>query len=363
MLYTDILKTVGTPKEGVVFETGVKEDPSSIRSYRILSLECEPERDVFGELTGGIRIRKAVCEDVSDPGHTPIVLTDKDERQGAEAELIGEFISGGIIVRKMETAEDAPMTIEELRQLSADTPGDTIQAEVRKYAEMPDYKTVMDAWNAGKTALSHDGIPWEITRMENGGFVILAKGQSFPVFQQTKAGSFCWREDGLLRIRSIEKEGGRIISAVIEDEAGNSWLLREGISGTVSPIGRAGVEVTIRRRGTEDVLHGYTGRDGRLVFADLPDGDYDIESEGTETFTHVERGKIFLPYVPYGHLIRICETRSPLGYLKGNACAVIQPKAEVGVDTVTNTRTNRKSVTHEEEIRKIVKKRKMGDES
>jgi len=41
---------------------------------------------------------------------------------------------------------------------------------------------------------------------------------------------------------------------------------------------------------------------------------------------------------------------------------VIQPMSEAGIDTVTNTRANRKSVTRQEEIRKIVKVRKMGEE-
>ena len=70
---------------------------------------------------------------------------------------------------------------------------------------------------------------------------------------------------------------------------------------------------------------------------------------------------ILLPEVKYGHSIEICETKSPLGYLIGNACAVIQPKAEYTVDTVTNTRTNAKLVTRRKELRKVVKVRKMGD--
>ena len=363
MLYTDILRCLSNPKEGAVFETGWKEDPSSMRFYRILSVECEMERDVFGELAGGVRIRKAIVEDCSDPGHTPIILEDQDERKSADTELIGEFISGGIIVRKEETAMDAPVSIEELRQMNAENPGDVILAEVRKDAEMPDYGKVQKAWDSGKRDLVFDRIAWEISKPEEGSFLISARGQSFLLYEQTKPGAVSWKEDALLRICSIEKENGRIVSAVIEEEGGNSWLLQEGVSGHPVRKGKAGVEVTIKERGTSLVLHGYTGKDGRLVFADLPEGDYDIESEGIQTFTRVEKGKIFLPYVPYGHLIRICETKSPLGYLKGNACAVIQPKAEIGVDTVTNTRTNRRIVTREEEIRKIVKKRKMGEES
>jgi hypothetical protein len=242
-----------------------------------------------------------------------------------------------------------------------DAPGDVIFTELNHWAKMPGYREVLEKWNQGRTSVSSAGLVFEIAKAADGSFEIRAKGQSFRLYEQTIPGDVCWKEDGALRLESIEKENGRIVSALVRDEAGNSWLLREDDSSVAVTAGRAGVEVTVRSRSTGQVHHGYTGRDGRVIFAELPDGGYDIESEGMSEFAYVERGKIFLPQIPYGHLIRICETKSPLGYLRGNACAVIQPMSEAGIDTVTNTRANRKIVTRQEEIRRTVKVRKMGE--
>ena len=61
----------------------------------------------------------------------------------------------------------------------------------------------------------------------------------------------------------------------------------------------------------------------------------------------------------YGHRIRICETRSPLGYMIGDACTVIVPTSETNEDTVVNHRTNAKTTTT---VRRVLKRRKMGTE-
>ena len=360
MLYADILRCTGVPKEGAVFETERKEDPSRIRTYRILSLECEPARDVFGNLSGEMTIARAWVEDTADLSHTPIPVGDRQTPAESNT-FLGEFISGGILVKKEEKEEDVPIGLEELRSLGADTPGDSVKAKVRRAAVMPGYGMIRRVWEKGKTELPHGGVTWRISEPEDGVFEITAKEQRFAIYEQTIPGVLAWKEDGLVRVRSTEKENGRMIAAVIEDEAGNSWYLKEGMPPCSDTIGRAGVEVMVRKRSSSLVLHGYTGKDGRVLFSDLEDGDYEIESEGEKTFTHVERGKIFLPEIPYGHLIRICETKSPLGYLRGEACAVIQPLGEIGIDTVTNTRTNKRKTSRQEEIRKTVKVRKMGE--
>ncbi len=47
--------------------------------------------------------------------------------------------------------------------------------------------------------------------------------------------------------------------------------------------------------------------------------EYYVSRDGTVTKETVEKGVIRLPEVKYGHKIKICETKSPLGYVIGRS--------------------------------------------
>ena len=360
MLYIDIVHAVGTPKEKTVFETVEKEDPSSIRFYRILSMETGPVQDVFGHPTEETGIIRAAVEDITDSSHIPIILKEHDPADPVGNRLIGEYLSGGLIVRKDKEASQLPVSFEQLLAAGIREKGETIRVPMRHIADMPDYGMVRKAADSGRSELTY-GIVWNISKEEDGSCWIEAKGQSFWIMKGTRPGAIEWMEEGLLKVISCEKEAGQVKAYTLADPNGNTWFVSGETARKTVRTGRCGVEVTVTSRDSGMVFHGYTGRDGRVVFRDLPDGDYTIESEGTVSAAHTEKGMIFLSSVPYGHLIRICETKSPLGYLRGNACAVLQPMSEYGTDTVTNTRTNKKTTAREEEVRRIVKIRKMGD--
>ncbi|NCB34391.1 MAG: hypothetical protein EOM64_11070, partial [Erysipelotrichia bacterium] len=68
---------------------------------------------------------------------------------------------------------------------------------------------------------------------------------------------------------------------------------------------------------------GYTDSDGRLLFTDLAEGEWWIRTDdGLVERQSVRNGALEILNIPYGHSIRVCEVRSPLGYIIGNVKSI-----------------------------------------
>ena len=96
---------------------------------------------------------------------------------------------------------------------------------------------------------------------------------------------------------------------------------------------------------------------GELTLSDLKDGTYYLSKEDEVTAVNVQKGMIELKDIPYGARIEVCEIKSPLGYIVGNACEVFIAEAERTTDIVRNYRTNQKL----RKIRDILIIRRMGE--
>lgn len=104
------------------------------------------------------------------------------------------------------------------------------------------------------------------------------------------------------------------------------------------------------------VGEGVTDSKGEIIWTPKTNGTYLLSVDGQIETWKIEHGKFTLPDLEYGSKIQICETRSPLGYITGNACEVIT--IENDNDTkVINRKTNSK-IEEPEEGEKVVKKRK-----
>ena len=361
MLYQDIVKAMKTPKAGAVFEQIEKEPVSAIRQYKIVSLETEAAEDVFGDLSNTKRVIQASVFDINDSSKTIITVkaVTSDETIGSFS--LGEYVSGGILLRSTVTIESLPVTFEDVINSDACAVGDSFKKEMRKTAPMPDYKTVKAALDEGRETITFGGNPWTIRKGEDDCVIVTIHEQSFVLKPETISGAVSWREETTLTINAAEEENGVLKAVTVSDPDGNSWYLSKSMQSYPTTAGKPGAYVSVINSENKTAYEGYTGSDGRIVFTDVAEGDYQVTMDGVTSSVHAEKGTILLPEVKYGHEIQICETRSPLGYMIGNACAVIVPKAEYTVDTVTNTRTNAKIITRKKEIKKIVITRKTGE--
>ena len=361
MLYTDITKALGKPGTGAVFEMAEKEPVTSVHQYRVVQVEKEIVPDLFGKPSNEKRVTSCSVYDLDDSSKTLITVkaVQSDETYGSR--FLGEYVSGGILMRDAHRERSAPVTFEEALQAGIVKPGDKLKAPVSHTAPMPDYETAAASLNRGTESLVFGGLLWSIRRNRADEVVLSAKGQEFVLHPNTIPGAIRWIEEEELTARDVQSEGNDITSITLSEPGGDSWLLTEGIQSEERLTGTAGVLASAEHAGDGTVYEGYTGADGRILFSDLPEGDYRVTMNGVTSSVHTEKGMILLPEVKYGHSIRVCETKSPLGYLTGKACEVIQPKAEYTVDTVTNTRTNAKLITRRKAMRKIVLMRKMGE--
>ncbi|MBR3202451.1 MAG: thioester domain-containing protein [Solobacterium sp.] len=361
MQYTDITKALGTPKVGAVFEQMEKEPVSSVHRYQVTEVQTEIVPDVFGKPSNEKRVTSCSVFDLDDSRRTIITVkaVQSDETYGSQ--FLGEYVSGGILLRDTHLEANTPVTFEEALQAGITKPGDTLKASVSHAAPMPDYQTVQAGLSAGKVTLVFGGVIWNIRKGEEDTVILNAKEQEIVLRPDTIPGAISWKQEDVLTARSVITDGNAIKAITLADSSGSSWYLSDELQTEQRTVGTAGVHASAVHTSDGTIHDGYTGTDGRILFGDLPEGDYEISMKDVTSKVHVEKGMILLPEVKYGHSIEICETKSPLGYLIGNACAVIQPKAEYTVDTVTNTRTNAKLVTRRKELRKVVKVRKMGD--
>ena len=360
MQYTDITRSLKNPRAGAVFEQIEKEPVSAVRQYQVISVKKDTVPDVFGELSDKRKITECQLIDLDDSSKTVFTVraVQSDETYGTE--MLGEYVSGGILMRSTHEENRLPITLEEALEAGLSTPGDTIKKTVSRTAEMPGWQMVHQALEEQKETLSYGGETWTIRADGENQAIIRIQEQEYRITPSTIPGTAGWQEEDTLEVIAVEQEGEAITAMTIRDSRGSTWYLTKAITQETVTVGTPGVYVKVTGENGA-VLDGYTGEDGRIVFADLAEGDYLVSKEDVVTPAHVEKGMILLPEVKYGHSVRICETRSPLGYLIGEACAVIMPKAEYTVDTVTNTRTNAKIVTRRKEIRKILISRRTGE--
>ncbi len=362
MQYTDITRSLKTPRVNAVFEQIEKEPVSSVRQYRIISVEKKEVPDVFGTLSAQRKITECQLTDLDDSSKTIFTVRSVQSNETYGAENMGEYVSGGILIRSTHKENRLPITFDEAIQAGLNAPGDRVKRTVSRTADMPGWEAVHQALSEKKAELSYGGETWGIREDGENAAVITIYEQEYRVTPVTIAGAAGWQEEDTLETISVETEGETVTALTIRDSRGNTWYLTKDLSQETVETGTAGMYVRITGPDEDTVRDGYTGADGRVVFADLAEGDYQVSRDGVTSTVHVEKGMFLLPEVKYGHSVRICETRSPLGYLIGEACAVIQPKAEYTVDTVTNTRTNAKIVTRKKEIRKVLISRRTGDD-
>lgn len=359
LLYSDIAKALLTLKEGAVFQTAEKEDASLIRTYRILSLTAGDAYDLFGQPVSGSMIYEAVVADECDSNLSPIRLYSGGLNPSNEQIGLDEYVSGALLIKKTVMKNAAPISPEQLSSLPASDirPGGTISLQVSRTAEMPDFSTVKKAYENGSTALRCGGAEWGLRKTE-AGYAVALDGREYLLEAITVPGAAEYAAaENMTVLDLVRSDEGTVASLTLKDSRGSTWQInRDGKSEVLS--GRCGVYASVYDMNGNMVKDGYTGSDGRLLFEGLPEGDYLLKCEGSEEMRHVEKGMADVANLKYGHKIRICETKSPLGYMIGNACAVIIPTGD-DTDTITNMRPNARVVTH---VRRILRMRKMGDD-
>jgi hypothetical protein len=354
VLYSDIVRAAGKLKPGEVFEVRRKQDHSLARMYRILTLEKEPGRDLFGKPCGRQTIAAAVVQDQQDAGHRVIRLQNALDSGANPGELLGHFVSGAILTQETEVTDAVPRLPDGLNP-DALKPADQFTADVRKVIRMPSYAEVQALHPEPGNGFEFAGQVWELAEQSADRLVLRFQNREVILHSYTQPGALAVTQKRGMTVKEIAGDH----TVLCTDEAGNSWCLQA--QPEKAAIGQPGVYVAVARdeEMKDIILDGYTDGSGQLLFDKLPEGRYWVERGGIREETVVEKGMIHLPAVKYGHAVEVCETRSPLGYIIGNACEVVHPKAEYSVDTVRNRRAN-KAVRH---IRRIIRIRRMGNAS
>lgn len=297
MLYSDILREAEEVKPGVSFSLAEKEDAEFIRSYQILSVHQSAGKDVFGNDTDARVVNSALVVDADDEEAKPVFVDASSDRQMEGSVLLGEFVSGGILIRKTEKKPSLPVS----------------------------WQALMDA--------SHNN---------------------------PQKGAVLHTEDGTFTVREVNRDQGKLTGMVVQNEEGE-WMIPVNAVPVNVEVPRAKVQVTLMNAAGKQIAIKETDSEGRCLFENLQEGDYVVYADGEKQTIHAGPGIIAVPSVKYGHSIRICETKSPLGHMIGEACTVFVPHGD-STDTVKNFRTNAKVTTVQKTIVRRVKKRKMGAE-
>ena len=359
MLYSDILKALGKPRENTVFSVREKQPYETIRLYRIISIERAPAADIYGNMTAEHTIRQVQLTDMNDSSSRVHIISASEEMESRDGIFLGEFVSGGIMKRIMHEEPVCPLTFEQALAAGLSAPGASGMIPVVRTADMPSYETSRSALNSGKSILNYGGADWQLA--DGGEVITLTLGGKQAVLSVgTKPGALSYEAMEPCRVASVESEEGNLSAVTICDSTGSTWYLRKGAGQVTHRVGTPGVHVKVKALANGSVADGYTDRQGRIIFADLAEGDYEVQCGEETGRMNVQKGVVQIPDMKYGHSIEICETKSPLGYLIGEACAVIVPQTGYTLDTVTNARTNAKTVTRREEVRRIVMNRRTG---
>jgi len=354
VLYCDIVRASGKLKSGELFEVRRKQDSSLVKMYRILALEKAPGMDLFGKPCGQRIIVSAAVEDQQDARHRIIRLQNALDSGANPGELLGHFVSGAILTQETEMADAVPRLPDSLDP-EVLKPADLFMADVRTVVRMPSYADVQALHPEPESCFEFAGQIWKLAEQTADQMVLQFQDREVILHPHTQPGALAVMQKRCMTVKEITGDH----AVLCTDEAGDSWCLQA--QPPKAETGKPGVHVIVAKdeERKDIVLDGYTDASGQLLFDRLPEGRYWVERGGVCEETVVQKGMIHLPAVKYGHALEVCETRSPLGYIIGNACEVVRPKAEYSVDTVRNRRANR-AVRH---VRRIIRVRRMGNNS
>lgn len=370
MLYQDIVHACTDIKTGTVFELHEKEDISSLKKYRILALQKAYAEDLFNEQSSQEIIVSATVYDLDDTAHTPIELKAvlSDEKIGSKN--LGVYVTGGVFTESEKQKSLLPITYQQMIQkLNGSVPetGKTFTLDTEKTAPMPSIPQVLALLQKKNMAeiqtgdaFEYAGIQWVIAEAEDDSIRMQALGSTYEMHENTIPGDISYMSSEEMVITKLWMEKDGTVSAVTyADDRGNSWYLSKTDEQKTAAAGKPGVYVRVSD--TEEfekiIYSGYTNVHGELTLSDLKDGTYYLSKEDEVTAVNVQKGMIELKDIPYGARIEVCEIKSPLGYIVGNACEVFTAEAERTTDIVRNYRTNQKL----RKIRDILIIRRMGE--
>lgn len=361
MLYSDITKSLSLIQNGAYFKVTEKEDIENLKTYKILSLQREEGTDIFNQTCTTQRITEALVIETNVQNAQPIMVGIQTAETTEGIQNLGVFLSGGIAVKRTEETPVLPISWEMVKDKYV---GDEVNVSLTVNRTIPDYETLLRAVAINQKELCYETETWNIEESNEAAFTLSTHGITVFVDEKTQGGSIRYKEVRKATVQEVIKEEGVTKAVRLQDENGSSWYCTQDLSASVKEEGIAGVETSIAKAESPDIVlaRAYTDENGIVKYKDLENGDYLLSVNDETTNVHVEEGMITLPEVKYGHTLRICELESPLGYIVGNACSVITPKAEYTVNTVENYRPNEKLITKITRLRKIVQKRKMGGE-
>lgn len=361
LLYSDILKVLPTPEVGDIFSAVEKEPRENMKTYLITALTEEDSTDIFGNPVK--TITSATVIDTNDNNKMPIALNAIQSTEKYPADQLGKYVSGAIFVERTQQVRNELITWPEiLDQVSLDTldVGKKVNVQKRILVNMPAF-TEINGLNAGDTYVK-DGTTWNIVSIDDFKATVSLNGVNVNIDTTTVLGALETLKTVDYEVISItfDDDGNKVAVTTKDIESGSTLYVHKDAVETFATTGLPGVNIKVSDR--EDmgltIANGYTNTSGQVLFDTLADGTYYVQV-GNEAIVEmkVAKGTIFLPEIKYGSKVEVCETKSPLGYLIGDACEVIVPIAEYTQDTVRNFRTNKKIVWWEEGGRRI---RKMG---
>ncbi len=374
MLYADIVHAVSQVKKGAVFIVKEKEPMSSIQTYEILAVHKVPGTDIFGNPTHTMVVGSATVQNMNETNAQPILLQAVTNDAHYGEEMIGKYMTGGIFTEVLEDTDSIPLSWSDLlTQVGGEGNlhiGATATINERVIAAMPGYEELESLIGKAFSEITPgmrftcNGVVYTVMSIESTNpyvFKLSALGNEYVYGQETQTGAVSYMASRTVQVEKIYRhEDGNVVGVSMQAEDGNSFFIRKGEIVEQKKTGKPGVEVKVSVNAdmSNPIYTGYTDGNGQLAIADVPDGTYYVSRGGSVIKETVEKGVIRLPEVKYGHKVKICETKSPLGYIIGNACSVIEPKADYTTDVVKNYRTNMS-------IRKkriLIRKWKMGVE-
>lgn len=361
MLYQDIARAVSPLRAGAIFETAEKESIDQIHVYHILALQRSSGLDVFGRPSAERVISGAVLQ---EEGGDPFTIGQLSSAQ--QDRMIGTYVTGGLLSEHLEEVPAVPITFEEAAAAAGGAAklqdGMHVTASLRRSARMPSLEELAELNPAPGSEFRYDGLSWKAEARGPKSWQLSAGGRDYEISEGIVPGAVGFQESAMLRVSGVQRneQGEAVVCTVISPEQ-DSWYLQSGVTPAAVMAGKPGVRVEAWRDPADPApaAVGYTAADGRVLFTGLPEGHWLMRSEDGTSEQQVTAGGLEIHDIPYGHAIRICEIKSPLGYVIGNACQVLTPQASYTEDTVENHRTNAKaSVT----VRKVLQQRKMGVE-
>ena len=350
-LYQDLVNAAGTLEKGTVVSIKEKVPREEMRRFWIRSIAYGPGTDVFGDPVSNSVIQSAVLIEEGNENAQPITV--RRDTPAIAGRKIGTFLSGGLRIEKTMAVSSVPLTFSQVLEQLTDgiAIGDTVRGSIPKTAIVPSIDQVVRNDETGAETIEKDGVTWTV-RAGDTGYDLTAHDVTVHLEEGMSSGAIFWMEEVDLKIWNIEETDGAITSVTVTDGS-SYWYLSLDEENSLQTIGLPGVYAEVRKEDTDQpVFRGYTGIDGTIVLPSLAEGSYRIESEGNVQTVHVSRGGFEVDGLRYGVPVELCETRTPLGYLVGNACTILVPKAAYATDTVRNFKPNQRLRTRTEKVRR-----------